>query len=89
MKMNEMRNGSLYYNKVSDRVERMIGVVSKVRVLTYYHKQDEKSAQVKHLRKATGDEVKNYLNPPQTRIEELKVRIKEQFSRIGSLLKSD
>ena len=77
-----MRNGSLYYNKVLDRVERMIGVVSKVRVLTYYHKQDEKTVQVKNLRKATGDEVKNYLNPPQA-------RIKNQFSRIGSHLKSD
>jgi predicted HicB family RNase H-like nuclease len=88
MKMNEMRNGSLYYNKVTERVERMVGVVSKVRVLTYHHKQDEKSVQVKHLRKATTKEVEQYLEPAQTKLEELRGRIKAQFSRIGSLLKS-
>ena len=41
MKMNEMRNGSLYYNKITERVERMVGQVSKVRVLTYHLKEDE------------------------------------------------
>lgn len=86
--MNEMRNGSLYFNKVAQRVERVVGVVSKVRVLTYHHKQDEKSVQVKHLRKATKQEVGDYLTPPQTKLEQLKERIKAQFSRIGSLVKS-
>ena len=87
--MNEMRNGSLYYNKVTERVERVIGVVSKVRVLTYYHKQDEKSVQVKHLRLANKDEVTNYLNPPlETKyLSKLKERVKARLQKLADLVK--
>jgi tRNA A37 N6-isopentenylltransferase MiaA len=85
MKMNEMRNGSLYYNKITERVERMVGQVSKVRVLTYHHKEDEKSVQVKHLRKADRQEVENYLTPPKTRLQKLRERLEAGLSRVRTL----
>lgn len=86
MKMNEMRNGSLYYNKATERVERVIGVVSKVRVLTYHHKQDEKSVQVKCLRLANKQEVSDYLAPAKTKLAELKERLTARLSKLGNLV---
>ena len=83
--MNEMRNGSLYYNKITEKVERMVGQVSKVRVLTYHHKEDEKSVQVKHLRKATKQEVDDYLTPPKTRFEVLRERLEAGLSKVKQL----
>ena len=88
MKINEIRNGSLYFNRLSGRVERVIGQVSKVRVLTYHHKQDEGSVQVKQLRKATKQEVDNYLTPPEpkTRLQALRERVESKLSGLKSLV---
>ena len=61
MKMNQIRNGALYYNNITSRVERVIGKVSPVRVLTYWHKTEEQSCNTKTLRKANKEEVENYL----------------------------
>mgnify|MGYP001247468002 FL=1 len=63
MKLKEIQNGSLYYNKQRKRVERVISNnISNSRVLTEYHKRSEKTVQLKHLRKATDIEVSKYLN---------------------------
>jgi len=63
MKLKEIQNGSLYYNKQRKRVERVISNnISSSRVLTEYHKRSEKTVQLKHLRKATNDEVSKYLS---------------------------
>jgi len=62
MKMEHIKNGALYYNNITSRVERVIGKVSPVRVLTYWHHTEEKSHNVKVLRKANQLEVENYLN---------------------------
>ena len=59
--MNQIRNGALYYNNITSRVERVIGKVSPVRVLTYWHKTEEQSYNTKTLRKANKEEVENYL----------------------------
>ena len=84
--LTEIRNGSLYFNRLSGRVERVIGQVSKVRVLTYHHKQDEGSVQIKHLRKATQQEVDNYLAPPKGRLQKLRERVETKLSGLKSLV---
>jgi len=59
--MEHIKNGALYYNNITSRVERVIGKVSPVRALTYWHHSEEKSHNVKILRKANQQEVENYL----------------------------
>tara|TARA_R100001082_G_C4257300_1_gene114051 strand:+ start:367 stop:558 length:192 start_codon:yes stop_codon:yes gene_type:complete len=61
MKMKEVKNGSLYYNEESDRVERVIGFISGQRVVTYHHKADYHYPQASKLRIADSSEVKEYL----------------------------
>ena len=61
MKMKEIRNGSLYYNEGSERVERVVGNISKHRVVTYVHKQDYDYPQAKAMRLASLNEVNSYL----------------------------
>lgn len=61
MKMEHIKNGALYYNNITSRVERVIGKVSPVRALTYWHHSEEKSYNVKILRKANQQEVEKYL----------------------------
>lgn len=61
MKMKEVKNGSLYYNEESKRVERVVGSISNHRVVTYYHKKDFSYPQARVLRIASMDEVEDYL----------------------------
>jgi predicted transcriptional regulator len=61
MKIEHIRNGALYYNNDTERVERVIGRVSPVRVLTYWHHTEERSHNAQKLRKATKIEVEDYL----------------------------
>ena len=61
MKMKEVKNGSLYYNEDSDRVERVIGRIRGQRVVTYHHKTDYQYPQARKLRIASGSEVSDYL----------------------------
>tara|TARA_B100000902_G_scaffold381341_1_gene417710 strand:- start:53 stop:310 length:258 start_codon:yes stop_codon:yes gene_type:complete len=61
MKMKEIRNGSLYYNEESDRVERVVGRISDQRVVTYVHKTDYQYPQARKLRIASGSELSDYL----------------------------
>ncbi len=59
--MKEIRNGSLYYNEGSKRVERVVGSISGHRVVTYVHKEEFDYPQAKGLRLASLDEVNDYL----------------------------
>jgi hypothetical protein len=61
MKMKEIRNGSLYFNEESNRVERVVGTISDQRVVTYVHKKDFSYPQAKKLRVAESDEFNSYL----------------------------
>tara|TARA_B110000196_G_scaffold288399_1_gene273386 strand:- start:117 stop:344 length:228 start_codon:yes stop_codon:yes gene_type:complete len=57
-----MRNGSLYYNEVTNRVERVVGKLNGKRVFTVSHGYSEFGpARQKDLRKASGEEVDLYL----------------------------
>tara|TARA_B100001939_G_scaffold317056_1_gene303404 strand:+ start:216 stop:473 length:258 start_codon:yes stop_codon:yes gene_type:complete len=62
MKMKEVKNGSLYYNEESNRVERVVGSISDHRVVTYYHKKDFNYPQARVLRIASKEEYEAYLN---------------------------
>ena len=62
MKMKEVRNGSLYHNDETNRVERVIGSISGQRVVTYHHKKDVKYPQAAKLRLASSEEVESYLS---------------------------
>ena len=63
MKTKEVRNGCLYYNKLSKRVERAIGRVGR-RIFTYCHDTDPKVVKVDNLMTASSKQVDNYLNAP-------------------------
>lgn len=56
-----IRNGSLYFNKRSKRVERVLGKVNSARVWTASHEKGAADVRVKDLRMAQGAEVEAYL----------------------------
>jgi len=58
----EIRNGSLYFNNVLDRVERAIGKVNSGRVWTTRHENQAQAVRVKNLRMATNSEVGEYIS---------------------------
>ena len=58
----KMKNGSLYYNEATNRVERVVGKLNGKRVFTVSHDYSEFGpAQRKDLRLASGEEVGSYL----------------------------
>ena len=61
MKAKEIRNGCLYYNTLTKRVERAIGKVGR-RVMTMVHDQDTKLVKSDNFRRASELQVDNYLN---------------------------
>ena len=61
MKTKEIRNGCLYYNTLTKRVERAIGKVGR-RVMTMVHDQDTKLVKSDNFRRASQLQVDNYLN---------------------------
>jgi molybdopterin-guanine dinucleotide biosynthesis protein A len=61
MKAKEIRNGCLYYNTLTKRVERAIGKVGR-RVMTMVHDQDTKLVKSDNFRRASELQVYNYLN---------------------------
>ena len=68
MKTKDIRNGSLYFNLKRERVERVISnTFSKARVVTECHKKDQVAIPSTYLRKASKEEVTNYLTPPPKR----------------------
>ena len=58
----EIRNGSLYFNSLSDRVERALGKVNSMRVWTNYHENAASATRVKNLRKASTAEIAEYVS---------------------------
>ena len=58
----EIRNGSLYFNSVLGRVERAIGKLNSARVWTNRHENAATAVRVKNLRKATSNEVGDYIS---------------------------
>ena len=58
----EIRNGSLYFNSVLGRVERAIGKLNSARVWTNRHENEATAVREKNLRKATRNEVDEYIN---------------------------
>jgi len=60
MKTKEIRNGCLYYNTLTKRVERAIGRVGR-RVMTMVHDQDTKLVKSDNFRRASQLQVDNYL----------------------------
>ena len=61
MKANKLRNGSLYYNEETDRVERVLGKVNSQRVWTSAHESQAQATKSNRLRMATDVEVGDYL----------------------------
>ena len=58
----EIRNGSLYFNTALEQVERALGKVNSSRILTARHENQVKATRVANLRRASNDEVENYIN---------------------------
>jgi|TARA_Y100000310_G_scaffold103764_1_gene102136 uncharacterized DUF497 family protein len=58
----EIRNGSLYFNTALEQVERALGKVNSSRILTARHENQVKATRVANLRRASRDEVKNYID---------------------------
>ena len=61
MKTKEIRNGCLYYNTLTKRVERAIGRVGR-RIMTTVHDQDTKLVKSDNFRRASKLQVDKYLN---------------------------
>jgi len=61
MKTKEIRNGCLYYNTLTKRVERAIGKVGR-RIMTMVHDQDTKLVKSDNFRRASRLQVDKYLN---------------------------
>jgi len=79
MKTKEVKNGCLYYNKLSKRVERAIGRVGR-RIFTYCHDTDPQVVKVDNLMKASSKQVNNYLNAPNK-----SSKIRRALSKVTSL----
>jgi len=76
MKTKEIRNGCLYYNTLTKRVERAIGRVGR-RVMTMVHDQDTKLVKSDNFRRASQLQVDNYLTK--------KNKFKSVLKRVTSL----
>ncbi len=61
MKTKEIRNGCLYYNTLTKRVERAVGKVGR-RIMTMVHDQDAKLVKSDNFRRASKQQVSKYLN---------------------------
>ena len=59
--INKIRNGSLYYNEGTHKVERVLGAVNSQRVWTKRHKDSTKDVRIKDLRMAKNQEVDSYV----------------------------
>jgi hypothetical protein len=76
MKTKEIRNGCLYYNTLTKRVERAIGRVGR-RVMTMVHDQDTKLVKSDNFRRASQLQVDNYLTK--------RSKFKDTLKRVATL----
>ena len=58
---NKLKNGALYFNTKSQRVERMLGTLNSNRVWTTSHDTSPEANKCRNLRFANGQEVNAYL----------------------------
>jgi len=58
----KIKNGSLYINKDSARVERVIGRINSQRVWTTHHDDTPRAVRIYHLDIAPKEKIKNYLD---------------------------
>ena len=87
MKTKEVKNGSLYFNTKTDRVERVISnQFSNTRVVTEHHKREEGSVQAKNLRLATAEEVESYLENKKSVLRRLAETMKILWPATGHLI---
>ena len=56
-----IKNGSLYFNELRGRVERVLGKVNGTRVWTKHHGAEMQDARTKDLRMAKSNEYDSYL----------------------------
>jgi hypothetical protein len=61
----KLKNGALYYNTKSQRVERMLGTLNTNRVWTTSHDSKPEANKCSTLRFANGQEVETYLQASQ------------------------
>ena len=62
MKIEKLNNGALYWNTVTERVERVVGKLNSRRAFTVSHGYSElKPVPVTFLDKANGQQVRDYL----------------------------
>ena len=59
--INKIKNGSLYLNKKSSRVERVIGRINSQRVWTTFHDKTPVAVRIVNLEVASDEEVEAYL----------------------------
>ena len=74
MKAKDIRNGCLYYNNITKRVERAIGRIGR-RVMTMVHDTDPGIVKVDNIRKARPVEVRNYLHPVAAKVSRAVKRV--------------
>ena len=87
MKTKEIKNGSLYFNTKTDRVERVISnQFSNTRVVTEHHKREEGSVQSKNLRLATAEEVEGYLENKKSVLRRIAETMKILWPATGHLI---
>ena len=61
MNIKNIKNGSLYFNTDSKRVERVLGRVNGQRLWTTFHEMPPKAIKLRNLRIADNNEVESYL----------------------------
>jgi hypothetical protein len=85
MKIEKIRNGALYYNTETKRTERVIGRVSPVRVLTYWHQKEERSWNASKLEIASQAQVDEYLD--KLDLSPIRLRLKKARALLSNMFK--
>ena len=71
--INKIKNGSLYFNTLRQRVERVIGKINTQRVWTVSHSgKDATALETKNLRMANNSEVEDYLEESPNVVKKVK-----------------
>ena len=74
--VNKIKNGSLYFNTLRQRVERVIGKINTQRVWTVSHSgKDATALETKNLRVANNSEVEDYLEESPNVVRKVRVSL--------------
>ena len=72
----KIKNGSLYFNTLRQRVERVIGKINTQRVWTVSHSgKDATALETKNLRLAHNNEVEDYLEESPNFVKKVKAKV--------------